>query len=186
MAIDGLTALAGLDRLEIKPDETLMIVGASGGVGHLALQLAKRLGARVFALASGDDGVSLARRLGADEAVEGHSGEIDAKARAFAPDGIEVALVLAGANDEVLGLVRQGGRIAYPNGVQPEPSPRSGISVEAYDGYHGRDALDRLNRLVAAGPFHVEVSSTYALDGVPQALCDVKRHHLGKLAVRVQ
>jgi NADPH:quinone reductase-like Zn-dependent oxidoreductase len=186
MAVDGLTALAGLDRLGIKPGQTLMILGASGGVGHLALQLAKRLGARVFALASGDDGVSLARRLGADDAVEGHSLDIAAKARAFTPDGFDTALLLAGANvDELLGLVRQGGRVAYPNGVEPEPSPRSGIAVDAYDGYHGRDALDRLNRLVAAGPFHVEVSRAYALDGTPRALRDVKKHHLGKLAVRL-
>ena len=43
-----------------------MIIGASGGIGHIAVQLAKRLGATVFAIASGKDGVRLARRLGAD------------------------------------------------------------------------------------------------------------------------
>jgi NADPH:quinone reductase-like Zn-dependent oxidoreductase len=186
LAVDGLTALAGLDVLGIQPDQTLMVLGASGGVGHLVLQLAKRLGARVLALASGEDGVRLARRLGADEAVEGHSREIAARARAFAPDGLDAALFLAGANaDELLGLVRPGGRVAYPNGVEPEPSARAGIRVDAYDGYHGRDALDRLNRRVVAGPFRVEVSQTYALGDTPQALRDVKRHHLGKLAVRV-
>jgi hypothetical protein len=81
--------------------------------------------------------------------------------------------------------VRQGGRIAYPNGVEPEPSPRPGITSEAYDGYHGRDALERLNGIVTAGPFQVVVSCTYALDDTPQALRDVKKHHLGKLAVHV-
>jgi NADPH:quinone reductase-like Zn-dependent oxidoreductase len=57
--------------------------------------------------------------------------------------------------------------------------------VYAYDGYHGRDALERLNRLVAMGPFHVVVSRSYALDQTPKALDDVTRHHLGKLVVRV-
>jgi NADPH:quinone reductase-like Zn-dependent oxidoreductase len=186
LAVDGLTALAGLDLLEIGPDRTLMLLGANGGVGHLALQLAKRRGARVFAVASGDDGVDLVRRLGADEVVEGHGGEIAARARAFAPNGLDAALLLAGAGtDELLGLVRQGGRIAYPNGVEPVPSPRNGTTMQAYDGYHGHDALERLSGLVAAGPFHVEVSRTYALDDAPQALRDVKKHHLGKLAVRV-
>jgi hypothetical protein len=152
------------------------------GVGHLALQLAKRLGARVLALASGDDGVSLARRLGADEAIEGHSRDTAAKARAFAPGGLDAALFLAGAKvDELLDLVRQGGRIAYPNGVEPEPSPRPGIAVEAFDGYHGREALYCVNRLVSAGPFDVEVSRIYALEETPHALRDVNRHHLGGL-----
>jgi NADPH:quinone reductase-like Zn-dependent oxidoreductase len=187
MAVDGLTALAGLDQLGIGPGKSLMIFGASGGVGHLALQLAKRFGARVFALASGEDGVSFVLRLGADEAVEGHRSDVATKARAFAPDGFDAALLLAAANvEELLGLVRQGGSIAYPNGVELELSSRPGIRVQTFDGYHGRDALDRLNRLVSEGPLHVEVSRTYALYATPQALRDVTKHHLGKLAVRVQ
>jgi NADPH:quinone reductase-like Zn-dependent oxidoreductase len=187
IAVDGLTALAGLDELGIGPGKSLMIVGASGGLGHLALQLAKRFGARVLAVASGEDGVSLARRLEADEALEGHRSDVATEARAFAPNGFDAALSLVAANvEELLGLVRQGGGIAYPNGVQPEPSQRPGIRVQAFDGYHGREALDRLNRLVSEGPLHVEVSRTYALDATPQALRDVKKHHLGKLAVRVQ
>ena len=63
MLSDALTALQGLDdMLDLKPGETLMIFGAGGGIGHLAVQLAKRMGARVLAVASGEDGVALARR----------------------------------------------------------------------------------------------------------------------------
>jgi NADPH:quinone reductase len=82
-------------------------------------------------------------------------------------------------------LVKQGGRNAYPNGVEPAPLSRPGVIVQGYDGYHGRDALERLNRFVAMGPFHVEVSRTYPLEETPRALVDVTRHHVGKLAVRV-
>lgn len=186
-AVDGLTALAGLDQLGLAPGQTLVILGASGGVGHLALQLAKRFGARVLALASGEDGVSFALRLGADEAIEGHRPDVAAKARAFAPNGFDAALLLTGTRvEDLLGLVRQGGRIAHPNGIEPEPTPPPGVRVQAFDGYHGRNALDRLNRLVSEGPLHVEVSRTYTLDAAPQALRDVKRHHLGKLVVQVQ
>jgi NADPH2:quinone reductase len=74
---DGLTALKGLEEvLNLQPDESVMIYGASGGIGHLAVQLAKRLGARVFAVASGADGVSFVKRLGADAAVDGHSDKV--------------------------------------------------------------------------------------------------------------
>jgi len=186
LAVDGLTALAGLDLLRVVADETLLIFGASGGVGHLALELAKRIGARVLAIASGPDGVELAGRLGADHAVDGHRSDAIATARGFAPHGFDAALILAGAGaEDAPRLVKQGGRIAYPNGVEPAPLSRPGVIVQGYDGYHGRYALERLNRFVAMGPFHVEVSRTYPLEETPRALVDVTRHHVGKLAVRV-
>ena len=73
LGADGITALRGLDdTLHLEPAEALMIFGASGGIGHLAVQLAKRMGARVLAVASGSDGVDLVRRLGADAALDGH------------------------------------------------------------------------------------------------------------------
>ena len=72
LGADGITALRGLDdELRLQAGETLMIFGASGGIGHIAVQLAKRMGARVLAIASGSDGVDLVRRLGADAAVDG-------------------------------------------------------------------------------------------------------------------
>ena len=50
MPSDAMTALRGLDdMLDLKQGEALMIFGASGGIGHLAVQLAKRMGARVLA-----------------------------------------------------------------------------------------------------------------------------------------
>jgi len=67
MPSDALTALRGLDEiLKLKKGELLMVFGAGGGIDHLAVQLGKRMGARVLAVASGDDGVGLAKRLGAD------------------------------------------------------------------------------------------------------------------------
>jgi NADPH:quinone reductase-like Zn-dependent oxidoreductase len=182
LAADGLTALAGLDALELRRGQRLMIFGASGGIGHLALQLAKRMGLRVLAIASGRDGVALARRLGADQSVDGHGKDVADAVAAFAP---KAALVLAPGADDLLSHVDEGGRVAYPNGVEPEPRRRRGLTMRAYDGYHGRDALDRLDDLIAKGPFHVEVSKTYPLERTPNALTEVTRHHLGKLAIRM-
>jgi NADPH:quinone reductase len=186
LAVDGLTALAGLDELQLAATQSLMILGASGGVGHLALQLARRLGVRVLAVASGLDGLELVQRLGADSAVDGRTADVAAVAHAFAPEGLDAALVLAGAkSDASLALVRPGGRIAYPNGVDPAPDHLPGVRVKAFDGYSGREALDRLNEMIGMGPFHVEVSREYPLEQTSQALQDVTAHHLGKLAVVV-
>src|SRR5258706_3387029 len=96
MPSDALTALSGLDEiLGLKRGESLMVFGAGGGIGHLAVQLGKRMGARVLAVASGDDGVALAKRLGADDTANGRKEDCEAAARAFAPPGLDGALITA-------------------------------------------------------------------------------------------
>ena len=75
-------------RSRYRPGEDVVIHGASGNVGMIALQFAKLRGARIFATASGPDGVELARRLGADEVVDGRSDDIEAALQRFAPDGL--------------------------------------------------------------------------------------------------
>ena len=185
---DGLTALKGLeDVLDLQRDESVMIFGASGGIGHLAVQLAKRLGARVFAVASGEDGVGFVKRLGADAAVDGHSDNVLDVAREFAPDGIDAALVTAGgdATDRALSAIRPDGRVAYPNGVVPVPKAPEGVKIDAYDGEGGRDAIERLNELIEGGTFEVRVHRTFPLEQAAAAQAALEEHHLGKIALRV-
>ena len=65
LMFDAVTALRGLDdTLGLKAGESVLIFGASGGIGHLAVQFAKRMSARVLAAASGQDGVALAEKGG--------------------------------------------------------------------------------------------------------------------------
>lgn len=188
LGADGITALRGLeDQLHLAPGQSLMVYGASGGIGHLAVQLAKRIGASVLAVASGPDGVELVRKLGADAAVDGKREDVAAAARAFAPKGLDAALVLAsGASlGPALGAMRKDGRVAYPNGVEPAPTAAKGVQVLAYDGVASPEAFERLNSLIAAGPFHVELGHVYRLEDAAQAHRELDRHHLGKLAFRI-
>lgn len=188
LGADGLTALRGLDdQLRLRQGQSLMIFGASGGVGHMAVQLAKRIGARVLAVASGADGVELVETLGADKAIDGRREDAGKAARAFAPQGLDAALVLAGGDDvnAALAAVKRGGRVAYPHGVEPEPRAPEGVTSLAYDGTPSAEAFDRLNALIGDAPFHVELGRTYRLEEIAQAHGDVERHHLGKLAVRI-
>lgn len=188
LGADGVTALRGLeDQLHLSAGQTLMVYGASGGIGHIAVQLAKRIGARVLAVASGADGVALVRKLGADAAVDGKRGDVARAARDLAPGGLDAALVLVHGKslDAALATIRKGGRIAHPNGVEPPPKAPAGVTLLSYDGEPGHEALERLNRLIAAGPFHVEVGRAYLLDEAAQAHREIERHHLGKLALRM-
>lgn len=185
---DAVTGLRGLDDiLGLKPNESVMIFGASGGIGHMAVQLAKRMDAQVFAVASGDDGVALAKRLGADVVVEGHKDDVVVTAASkFAPGGLDTALLTAGgqAADKAVTAIRDGGRVAYPNGVEPEPKTPSGVKVTSYDGEPDREIIEKLNRLIEAGPFEVHVARTFSLDRAAEAHRALDEHYLGKLALR--
>jgi NADPH2:quinone reductase len=186
LGADGITALRGLeDTLRLRPRETVAIFGASGGVGHLAVQLAKCKHARVIAVASGPDGVDLCRRLGADLTIDGRSDDVAAAIARFAPGGVDAALVLAGGLDRALGTLKQGGRVAYPNGVEPAPKPPRGVALQSYDGTPSREAFERLNQLIEPGPFHVELGRVYKLAQAGEAHRHIEEHHPGKLAFRV-
>jgi NADPH:quinone reductase-like Zn-dependent oxidoreductase len=184
----GITALRGLDTLAIKPGESLLIVGASGGVGHMAVQLAKRMGARVLAVASGNDGLELAKRLGADIAIDGRRDDVLAAARAFAPAGVDAVLLTAGGEvaEQALLALRNGGRAAYPNGVQPEPQARPGILLNDYNGDPDPEIIKRLNALIDAGPFTAHIARTFPLSQAADAHHALIEHYLGKLALRVR
>jgi NADPH:quinone reductase-like Zn-dependent oxidoreductase len=188
MPCDALTALTGLDDvLGLKSGEALMIFGAGGGIGHLAVQLAKRMGARVLAVASGADGVALAQRLGADVVVNGRTDDVAVAAQAFAPAGLDAALMTASgeAADRALSAMREGGRVAYPNGVEPEPKVRPGVRLSSYDVVVDPKAIDKLNRLIEAGPFEAHVARTFRLDQAAAAHKALEEHYLGKLALRL-
>lgn len=188
LGADGITALRGLDdQLHLAAGESLLVYGASGGIGHLAVQLAKRMGARVLAAASGADGVALVERLGADATVDGRREHVLQAARDFAPAGLDAALVLVFGEslEPALGAMRKGGRVAHPHGVEPVPRVPEGVTRLAYDGLPSRDAFERLDRLIGKGPFHVELGRVFPLDEAAAAHREVGRHHLGKVALRI-
>lgn len=185
----GLTALRGLeDTLQLQPGETLLVFGAGGGIGHVAVQLAKRMGARVIAIASGADGVALARHVGADAAVDGRGRDVEAALRDFAPDGIDAALLTAGgeAAEAALRGMRAGGRVAYPNGIDPVPAAPDGARMDAYNGDPDPDILARLHAMLTDGPFVVHVARTFPITAAADAHRALDEHYLGKLALTVQ
>jgi NADPH:quinone reductase-like Zn-dependent oxidoreductase len=190
MATTGLTALQGIDdALKVKKGENVIIHGASGGVGTLAVQFAKLRGARVLATASGRDGVALALRLGADSAVDGLREGITAAAQAFAPNGIDAVLATAGgvALEKCLDAVRRGGRLAYPNGVEPEPQVRGGIRTIPYDAVSGVREFKRLNLASDQANLQVPIAKSYPLDNAAGAHKRLEAGHvLGKIVLLIR
>jgi NADPH:quinone reductase len=192
LAASGLTALQGIDGvLRVRSGERLIIHGASGAVGTLAIQLAKLRGALVLATASGDDGMALARHLGADVAVDGRHGDIAAAAHRFAPLGADALLALAAGEglQRCIDGLRSGGRVAFPRGIESEPKPRPGITVVAYDAISGPEEVElaRLNQAVEAGKFEIPIPAEYPLAEANKAHERLAAGHiLGKLVLRVR
>lgn len=186
----GLTALQGVDgALKIRKGESLIIHGASGNVGMLALQFAKLRGARVLATASGKDGVEFVRRLGADEAVDGRRADILAAARRFAPEGIDAVLAFAGGKPltQCLNALRKGGRVAYPNGVEPVPRKRRGLKMTSYDAEAGVRQFERLNQAIVKSRLQVPIAAAFDLRQARQAHQRLERGHiLGKVVLRIR
>jgi NADPH2:quinone reductase len=184
----GLTALQGVDdALGVKPRERLIIHGASGNVGMIALQFAKLRGAYVLATASGSDGLEFVRRLGANEAVDGKRDDILAAARQFAPGGVDAVLAFVGGKEltRCLDALRKGGRVAYPNGVEPEPRKRKGIRVKAYDGVPGVREFERFGRAVEEADLQVPIAAGFKLEDAAEAHRLLEKGHvLGKVVLR--
>lgn len=189
MPATSLTALSGLDVLGLPAGEWVLIFGASGGQGHLAVQLAKRQGLSVIAVASGAEGVALVTRLGADLSVDGHGDvvEVLARIRDVAPDGVGGILAMAGGEtlDRLTEALRDGGVLAYPNGVQPVPRERPGVTVRAYNGETSPERLQRLNELIEAGPFEVHVAETFPLGRAAEAHRRLQTSYQGRLLLTV-
>jgi NADPH2:quinone reductase len=113
--LQGLTAMALVHRCaRIEPGETIVVEAAAGGTGTLAVQLAKRAGAKVIGLASSEEKRELVRSLGADAAVDSRAGNLGEAVRE-ANDGKRVDAVLhmsgGGAFDEEMGILAPLGRM---------------------------------------------------------------------------
>jgi NADPH:quinone reductase len=189
LAYPGLTALQGVyDILDVRRGDTILIFGASGALGTLAVQFAKHRGARVIGTASGRAAQSLVRRLGASAVVDARDPVVVDKLLKLAPDGIDAGLALAGGDEleRCLTLVRTGGRVAYPNGVEPEPRHRRGIRVRGYDAKNDRGELARLNRMINAMRLRVPIAASFPLARAADAHRRQHDHVIGRIVLRIR
>ena len=192
LAASGLSALQGIDDvLQLKRGEALIIHGASGAVGTLAIHFAKLRGVRMLVTVTSDAGAALVTRLGADAVVNGETGDIAGAARRFAPEGVDAVLGLAGGDslERCIDALRPDGRgrVAYLYGIKPIPRPRFGIRMTLYSFVAGPREFKRLNEAVEAAHLKVPIAAEYPLADAAEAHRRLKAGHLlGKIVLRVQ
>ncbi|MBP2369695.1 NADP-dependent oxidoreductase [Pseudonocardia parietis] len=183
----GLAGTAALDSVAAaapQKGETVLVAGATGGVGALAVQMVAARGARVIATARpGAEADFVAGLTDADVAVVDYTADLDAQVRASAPEGVDVVLHLAGDAGPLVGLLRNGGRIASTLGLTQEAVEAAGVTVHPIMADPAPRSLTTLAGQVAAGELRVPVTATFGLEQAPEAFDAFRAGTLGKITV---
>jgi NADPH:quinone reductase-like Zn-dependent oxidoreductase len=189
LPMPGLTAMDLVDAVDPKEGKTVLVVGATGGVGSYAVQLAARRGARVIATAR-QANEEFARGLGATETVDHARKNLVDAVRMAHPGGIE-AIIDVVSDREVLGhmsgLLKEGGRLASSvYAADGESLAERGIRATNVGMQPDARRLEELARMVDAGELTVRLERTFPLERASEALEESRTGHVrGKIVLLV-
>src|SRR5499427_890357 len=194
VAVSGLAALQGLHAGRIHAGQKILVIGASGGVGSYAVQLAKASGAEVTGVCSTGK-TDLVRSIGADHVIDytqddfadgrqhydlildiGGNNRLARLRRALTPTG---TLVIAGGEGGTwTGVGRQLRALAL--------SPFTRQRLTMYISRHRQADLDTLRQLTETGQVTPIIGKTYPLADLPEAIGDLQAGHArGKIAITI-
>ncbi|WP_155355013.1 NADP-dependent oxidoreductase [Acrocarpospora macrocephala] len=188
LGLAGTAALDSVNAVAPADGETVLISGATGGVGALAVQLAAARGARVIATARPGAEADFVTGL-TEHTVHlvDFSGDMQAEVRALAPEGVDAVLHLAGEGSQLAGLLRPGGRIASTLGLTSDAVTGSvhggDVTVHTIMADPNPQTLAVLAEQTVSGALRVPVTATYPLEQAPEAFAAFGAGALGKLAV---
>ena len=193
--ISGVTALQAVrDCGRLQPGEQVMVIGAAGGVGSFAVQIAKAFGARVTGVCSTSK-ADLARSLGADDVIDYTNDEIDR-------NGARYDVVIDTAGNRPLSLLRRAltphGRLVVVGGEHGGGRVLGGFDrqlraplVSMFVGQRLRgliakeraEDLETLTQLIESGSLTPVIDRTYALADAPDAIRHLAEGHAAGKAV---
>jgi NADPH:quinone reductase len=184
----GLTAISATDALEPRDGQVVVVLGATGGVGSFAVQLATAKGARIVAVSRGGR-AEYARGLGAADVVDYTVGDATQLLRERYPDGIDAVLDFAGQRElvaAIAGLVRSGGRVVSTVGAADAEALAArgitGVNVNRA----GTDGLAKLAELVTSGRLRLPEQTVFSLDQADDALAaQAERRVPGKIVIDI-
>jgi NADPH:quinone reductase-like Zn-dependent oxidoreductase len=184
LAVAGTTAMSAVEAVDPGEGSHVLILGATGGVGTFAIQLATLRG--VHAIASvrpGDE--DFVTDLGAAETVD-YTGDVIAAIRERYPDGIDAVIDAVNRDHDAFaaltGVVREGGSATSVVGGAGESSQIGAVSVSNAGGNPAH--LTALADLVVQSKLRVAIRRTYALADAAKAMQDFANEHtLGKLVI---
>jgi NADPH:quinone reductase-like Zn-dependent oxidoreductase len=187
LPLAGATAIDLIDAVGLTEGDTVVVSGATGGVGSFVIQLAARRGATVVATAKGGDQDAYVRSLGASDTVDYGAGEVVETLRQRFPDGIEVLIDVVNREDDfaaISSLVADGGRIATTMGAADiEALAARGVRATNVMAVPTADKLAKLGRLVDEDAIRVKIQETLDLADAGAAVAAFAAGKVGKLVV---
>jgi NADPH:quinone reductase len=189
--VAGLTAKRMLRQADVAAGQTVLIVGATGGVGMYLIQLAKRAGAHVLATGKPGD-QDFVRQLGADEMIDYAAGDVITQTQQRFPSGISAVFDLVDSGDALIPIARalgdNGTLVSALRGPDQTAFPAGKHIRYITDVASPLGDLDDLVKEATKGRLRIEIQRIYELAQAGQALADMgntAKHKRGKLVVRV-
>lgn len=180
------TAYRALEILDLKPGETLLLHGAAGGVGTIAVQIAVSRGVRVIGTASEANHDHLSG-LGAIPVAYGDG--LAERVRAAAPEGVDAALDAAGRGDAIaVSIELTGGTERVVTIADAMGAGKAGVRFTSGgpDEYRGKPAFQEALALLETGRLEIPVHATYPLTEAADAQRASEAGHLtGKIVITV-
>jgi len=173
----GLTAYQSLFQFgNLKENQTLLILGASGGVGTMAIQLAKGAGARVLGVA-GESNQNYMKELGADETIDYSAGDVGEQVDEVSPEGVDFIFHCSRGDSlaQSIGTLKSGGQLVSITNRNPEVP--GDIKFRYVFVEPNALQLKQLQELADEGDLRVPLSKTYTLEETGEALREIESLH---------
>ncbi len=188
----SLTAWQSLSEFaELKPGQTVLIQAGAGGLGSVAIPMAKHLGATVYTTAS-QQNTDYVRSLGADHVIDYRNEDYERVIRELEPEGVDVvleSLLGNGTAEAAIRLVKTGGVVAYMNNEPPEMPDIAERNIKTEFIHHRPDGkmLAELAKLFGSGALKIPRTQVMPLDAAEQAHRQSEGGHTqGKVVLKIQ
>jgi NADPH:quinone reductase-like Zn-dependent oxidoreductase len=189
LGLAAVTAWHCVTAVDPRPGETVLVNGATGGVGSYAIQLLAARGASVIATARLGEEESHVRSLGAIDALDWTAGDLAETVRARHPARVDAIIDLVNRDKNTFAalatrILGPGGRVAC-TGHAADPDSLLGISAVNVLADVDQVALNGLADLTDAGRLRAPITHTYTLDEIDKAFAALSAGAMGKLAVQI-
>jgi NADPH:quinone reductase-like Zn-dependent oxidoreductase len=181
----GASALQAIEQhIKLQRDRKILIHGGAGGIGSVAIQVAKSIGAYVATTASADD-QALVRALGADEVIDYKKEAFEERLKNF--DAV-LDTVGGDTTKKSFQVLKKGGTLVSMSG-QPDPAlaQQHGVTAIRQATHVSTDVLKRLAQLVDGGIINIRVDTIFPLENATEAFQLVEEGHpRGKVVLELK